>query len=104
MEAARALNLTTLRTYRDVIVPQAIPRIVPAMANYLISIMKDTPILSAVTVMEMLNVARIIGDRTFRYMIPLTMVGILFLIFTLLSSMAVRYLESRLPRQGIPLK
>ncbi|HYW04989.1 MAG TPA: ectoine/hydroxyectoine ABC transporter permease subunit EhuD [Gammaproteobacteria bacterium] len=103
-EAARALNLTTLRTYRDVIVPQAIPRIVPAMANYLISIMKDTPILSAVTVMEMLNVAKIIGDRTFRYMIPLTIVGILFLIFTLLSSMAVRYLESRLPRQGIPLK
>lgn len=103
-EAARALNLTTLRTYVDVVVPQAIPRIVPALANYLISIIKDTPILSAVTVLEILNVASIIGDRTFRYMIPLTLVGVIFLILTLISSAGVRFLESRLPKQGIPLK
>lgn len=103
-EAARALNLTSLRTYRDIVIPQAVPRIVPAMANYFISMMKDTPILSAVTILELLNVATIIGDRTFRYMIPLTLVGAIFLILTLLSSYAVRGLEARLPKQGIPLK
>ncbi|MDA3922711.1 MAG: ectoine/hydroxyectoine ABC transporter permease subunit EhuD [Salinisphaera sp.] len=103
-EAARALNLGTMRTFRDVIIPQAIPRIVPALANYLVSIIKDTPILSAITVLEMLGVSQIIGARTYRYMVPLTMVGILFLILTVIAATAVRYLENRLPRAGIPLK
>ena len=103
-EAARALSMSTALTYRDVVIPQAIPRIVPAMANYLISIIKDTPILSAVTVMEVLNVATIIGDRTFRYLVPLSMVGLLFMILTLISSVLVRHIERRLPKEGIPLK
>ncbi|HRQ09909.1 MAG: ectoine/hydroxyectoine ABC transporter permease subunit EhuD [Trueperaceae bacterium] len=103
-EAARALNMPALRTMRDIIVPQAIPRIVPALGNYLVSMLKDTAILSAVTVMEMLNVATIIGDRTFRYFVPLTMVGGLYLVVTLLSSSLIRFLEQRLPKAGLRLR
>jgi polar amino acid transport system permease protein len=103
-EASIALNMPAWLLYRDVIVPQAIPRIVPALGNYLVSMLKDTAILSAVTVLEMLNVATIIGDRTFRYFIPLSMVGGLYLILTLVSSQIVRFTERRLPQQGIPLR
>ncbi len=103
-EAARALNLSSGRTFFTIILPQAIPRIIPALGNYLISIMKDVPVLSVVTVLEMLNVAKIIGDRTFQYMIPLSMVGGLYLILTLLASYLVRALDVRLPKRGIPLK
>jgi polar amino acid transport system permease protein len=103
-EAARALNLSSARTFSHVVVPQAIPRIVPAMGNYLVSIMKDVPVLSVVTVLEMLNVARIVGDRTFDYLIPLSMVGGLYLIMTLVASSGVRLLDRWLPKQGIPLK
>jgi polar amino acid transport system permease protein len=103
-EAALALNMPGWLTFRDVVVPQAIPRIVPALGNYLVSMLKDTAILSAVTVLEMLNVATIIGDRTFRYFIPLTMVGGLYLVLTILSSLLVRFTESRLPKEGIPLR
>jgi len=103
-EAARALNLPAVRTFTHVIIPQAVPRIVPAMGNYLVSIMKDVPVLSVVTVLEMLNVGRIIGDRTFNYLIPLSMVGGLYLIMTLVASAALRLLDTRLPKQGIPLK
>ncbi|TEA78102.1 ectoine/hydroxyectoine ABC transporter permease subunit EhuD [Allopusillimonas ginsengisoli] len=103
-EAARALDLSPLRQFGIIIVPQAIPRIIPAMGNYLVSIMKDVPVLSVVSVLEMLNVAKIIGDRTFNYLIPLSMVGGLYLIMTLVASGAVRYLDRRLPKQGIPLK
>src|SRR3546814_8326060 len=71
--------------FRSIIVPQAIPRIIPALGNYLVSIMKDVPVLSVVSVLEMLNVAKIIGDRTFNYLIPLSMVGGLYLILTLLE-------------------
>ncbi|TAN26080.1 MAG: ectoine/hydroxyectoine ABC transporter permease subunit EhuD [Castellaniella sp.] len=103
-EAARALDISPLRTLGVIILPQAIPRIIPALGNYLISIMKDVPVLSVVSILEMLNVARIIGDRTFNYMVPLSMVGLLYLILTLIASAAVRYLDERLPKRGIPLR
>ncbi|MDZ7707025.1 MAG: ectoine/hydroxyectoine ABC transporter permease subunit EhuD [Trueperaceae bacterium] len=103
-EAATALNMPATLTYRHVIVPQAIPRIVPALGNYLVSMLKDTAILSAVTVLEMLNVAMLLGDRTFKYFVPLTMVGGLFLVVTLAASSLVRFLDNRLPKSGIPLR
>ncbi|MBV6272296.1 ectoine/hydroxyectoine ABC transporter permease subunit EhuD [Alcaligenaceae bacterium CGII-47] len=103
-EAARALDIAPLRIFSVIILPQAIPRIIPALGNYLVSIMKDVPVLSVVSILEMLNVARIIGDRSFNYMVPLTMVGVLYLVLTLLASSAVRYLDVHLPKQGIPLR
>jgi polar amino acid transport system permease protein len=103
-EAARALNLSSVRTFTHIIVPQAIPRIVPAMGNYLVSIMKDVPVLSVVTVLEMLNVAKIVGDRTFNYLIPLSMVGGLYLIMTMVASAGVRALGAAIPKQGLALK
>ena len=103
-EAARALNMPAWLTFRDVIVPQAVSRVIPALGNYLVSMLKDTAILSAVTVMEMLNVAKIIGDRTFRYFVPLTMVGGLYLVVTIVSSLLVRFVEKRMPKAGLPLR
>ena len=103
-EAARALDMSPLRTFGIVILPQAIPRIIPALGNYLVSIMKDVPVLSVVSILEMLNVARIIGDRSFNYMVPLTLVGALYLILTLVASAGVRFLDERLPKRGIPLR
>lgn len=103
-EAAKALNFPAAYSFTHVLLPQAIPRIIPAMGNYLVSIMKDVPVLSVVTVLEMLNVAKIIGDRTFDYMVPLSMVGGLYLIMTLVASAGVRFLDMRLPKQGLPLK
>ncbi len=103
-EAARALNLSSARTFSHIIVPQAIPRIIPAMGNYLVSIMKDVPVLSVVTVLEMLNVAKIVGDRTFDYLIPLSMVGLIYLIMTIIASAGVRLVDAALPVRGIPLK
>jgi len=103
-EAARALDLSPLRQFSVIIIPQAIPRIIPAMGNYLVSIMKDVPVLSVVSILEMLNVAKIIGDRTFNYLIPLSMVGGLYLVLTLVASAIVRLVDRRLPKQGIPLR
>ena len=103
-EAGRALDLSPMRIFTVVIVPQAIPRIIPALGNYLVSIMKDVPVLSVVAVLELLNVAKIIGDRTFNYLIPLSMVGGMYLVLTLVASAGVRYLDDRLPKRGLPLR
>ncbi|WFU11236.1 ectoine/hydroxyectoine ABC transporter permease subunit EhuD (plasmid) [Rhizobium sp. CB3090] len=103
-EAATALNLGRGLTYRDIIIPQAIPRIIPAMGNYLVSMLKETPVLSVVTVVDMLNLANLIGDRTFEYLVPLSLVGLIFLILTLVCSAAIHWLEKTLPKNGIALR
>ncbi|WJH37777.1 ectoine/hydroxyectoine ABC transporter permease subunit EhuD (plasmid) [Aliirhizobium terrae] len=103
-EAATALNLTRMQTYRDVIIPQAIPRIVPAMGNYLVAMIKETPVLSVVTVLEMMGLANMIGERTFEYLVPLTLVGLIFLLLTLICSAGLHRLQKALPKAGIPLR
>jgi polar amino acid transport system permease protein len=97
-EAARALNLTAYRTYRDIILPQAIPPIVPALGNYLIGIFKDTPLLSVISIIELMAEAKIIGSETFRYMEPITMVGVFFLAMSLVASWLIQIVERRLKR------
>jgi polar amino acid transport system permease protein len=103
-EAAKALDFSGTHTFTHIVLPQAVPRVVPALGNYLVSIMKDVPVLSVVTVLEMLNVAKIIGDQTFDYLVPLSMVGGLYLILTLVASAIVRFVDSRLPKTGVPLR
>ena len=103
-EAATALNLTRMQTYRDIIIPQAIPRIVPAMGNYLVAMIKETPVLSVVTVLEMMGLANMIGERTFEYLVPLTLVGLIFLLLTLICSAGLHRLQKALPKAGIPLR
>jgi polar amino acid transport system permease protein len=92
-EASTALNLSTWTTFRDVIIPQAIPPVVPALGNYLIGMFKETPLLSAIAVVELMQTAKIIGSETFRYLEPITMVGLFFLIMSLISSAGVRQVE-----------
>ena len=52
----------------------------------------------------MLNLANLIGDRTFEYLVPLSMVGLIFLVLTLICSALIRLLERTLPKNGIALK
>ena len=60
-EASTALNLSGYHTFRDVIIPQAIPPIVPALGNYLVALFKETPLLSAIAVLELMQTAKILG-------------------------------------------
>jgi len=95
-QAAKALNLTRWQTYRWVILPQAIPPVIPALGNYLIAMFKDAPLLSAITVLGILQRAKIIGNETFRYVEPITIVGVVFLLLSLPSGLAVGWLERHL--------
>ena len=99
-EAATALNLGPWRTMVAVILPQAIPPVIPALGNYLIAMFKDTPLLSAITVLEMLQRAKIVSAESFRYVEPLTIVGLAFLVVSLIAAIPVRRLERNLRTPG----
>lgn len=100
IEAATALNLSPWRTTVGVVLPQAIPPVVPALGNYLVAMFKDTPLLSAITVVELLQQSKIIGSATFRYTEPLTLLGVLFLLLSLIAAWGVRRLEAWLKKNG----
>ena len=97
-EAATALNLSVARTWRVVILPQAIRRVVPALGNYVIAMLKDTPILMTITVMEMLGAARLFAQQNFQFTEPLTVIGVAFILIAYPASLLVRALERRLVR------
>lgn len=98
-EASVALNLSPWTTFRDIIIPQAIPPIVPALGNYLVALFKETPLLSAIAVLELMQTAKIIGSETFRYTEPITLVGLFFLAMSLVSAAFIRAAERLLNRR-----
>lgn len=95
-EATTALNLPRSRTWRAVILPQAIRNTLPGLGNYAISMFKETPFLFVISVVEMFTQAQIYGAQTFSYIEPLTMVGLLFLLVSYPTSLLVRRMEIRL--------
>src|SRR5690554_3355241 len=66
-EAATSLNLSTAHAYRRIILPQALPNAVPGMGNYLVGILKDTPMLLVIGVAELMHTANSIGAETYRF-------------------------------------
>ena len=78
------------------ILPQAIPPVVPALGNYLVALFKDTPQLAAISVAELMLTAKDIGSDTFRYTEPVTLVGVFFLAMSLVSAGLIRLVEQRL--------
>lgn len=95
-EAATALSLPPGRTWIGVVMPQALRNILPALANYMISMFKETPFLAVITVHEMVFEAGEVGGYHFRYLEVYTIAALLFLAASLPTSLMTRRLEKRL--------
>jgi polar amino acid transport system permease protein len=99
-EAATALSLPRGRVWFGVILPQAIPRVLPALGNYSISLLKETPILLTIGVLDIVGAAYQEGSENFRYVEPITIAGVLFLVVSYSASLLVRRLERRVARSN----
>jgi len=95
-EVADALNFSRADTWLRIILPQAIPPVVPALGNYLVAMLKDTPLLFAISVRELLSEANSFNSRWGSYVESITMVGVIFLILSLLAAALIRWTERRL--------
>lgn len=93
-DACVALSLSRVEIYRSVILPQAIRPVIPAAGNYLIHMFKETPLLASISVVEMMFVSAEIGANTFRYLEPITLCGLLFLLMSIGAAALVRIFES----------
>lgn len=97
-EAATALNMTASQKWTRIILPQAIPPVIPALGNYLISMFKETPVLFVITVVELFATALQIAGKNYRFYEPIILVGMIFFALSYPASMLVRRLEARLAR------
>ena len=94
-EAALALGLRPRDVFVSIVLPQALPPIVPVLGNYLIALFKETPLLSAIAIVELLQTAKLIGSETFRYNEPITLAGLILLALSLLSAAGLRRVERK---------
>jgi polar amino acid transport system permease protein len=98
-EAAAALGLRRWHTSLLVVLPQVLRNAAPAASNYVLSILKSTPYLAVIAVPEMLGTALDAAADSFRYVEPMTVVGLMFLLFCFVTARGIdrfhQYLRAR---------
>lgn len=95
LEAARALSIGPVTTYAKVILPQAVRVTIPAFATELISLFKNTSLVSVIGYAELLTVVQNIYGRTYQTLPMLTVACLWYLLLTIISM----YGQSRLERK-----
>ncbi|MXI87415.1 amino acid ABC transporter permease [Sphaerochaeta halotolerans] len=100
MEAAIALGLSRSQAFRYVILPQTVKVILPAIGNEFISMLKDSSLVSAIALSDILRKGREYISRTFLSLETMLVVALIYLIITLLLSRLVGLLEERLHKNG----
>ncbi len=94
-EAARALGLSSFDIWRDVVLPQALPLMLPPLAGVLVNLVKHSSIVSAIAIFDLTNEGRtVVADTFMSFEIWLTVAAI-YLAITLLLSLVVTGLERR---------
>lgn len=97
-EAAEVLGLSVLDIFRFVLIPQAIRIAVPALGNQFISLIKDSTLVSVITVNELLLAGRNVISRTFEPMTVYLAIAIIYLIMSNLTAIAIGAIERRYNR------
>jgi polar amino acid transport system permease protein len=95
-EASTAVHLTPSRTWRRVILPQAIRNVLPSLGNYAIAMFKETPYAALITLQEVVYTAKDVATATSSYLEPVTMAGLIFLAASYPTAVLLRRLERHL--------
>ncbi len=98
MEAGRAVGLPYAVSMLKIVVPQAVKNILPTLGNEFIVLIKETSILSFITVTDLYKAFKQLGDPTYDYIVPFLMLAVTYIIMVLIISFGVRLLEARLKK------
>jgi polar amino acid transport system permease protein len=99
-EAARALGLSRWQALRHVLLPQTFARVLPTLGNDLISLLKDSSLVSVLGVRDITQQARLYADSTFRTTESMTLLAFFYLALTLLLALGIKGLEARYRRHA----
>ena len=96
MEAGRSLGLNYLQTMKEIIVPQAIKNILPALGNEFIVLIKETSVAGVIAVTDLTKAAQYVGSATWRILPPLYVAAGCYLIMVLGLTKLLNIFERRL--------
>ncbi len=96
MEAARSLGMSHFQAMRFIIVPQAFRIILPALTNEFIALLKETAVLSIISVVEVTRKSMLWGAATFEYWPAYLGTAVVYLSITLPLSRLVAFMERRM--------
>jgi polar amino acid transport system permease protein len=97
-EACIAVNLTRFQRMRHVILPQALPLMLPTFGNNAIELLKATAVVSLISLSDMTFQAQVVRAQTGSTMIPFATILVLYFLMSLAISRGIRALETRVTR------
>lgn len=100
-EAARAIGMSRRMTMRLIIVPQAIVRIIPPLGNEFISLIKNSALISLVTIHDIMHEGQQIISVSYRSLEVYLAIGAIYLVLTWSVGRLLRTFENRLHAKGI---
>ena len=96
MEAALSIGMSHIQSYARIVLPQALLVAVPSLGSFFIGLLKDTSLLSFISVTELMKTGNDIVATTFLAFQVYILVGIVYVILSLVSSRLVLWIEHRL--------
>lgn len=99
MEAARSLGMKKSMAMKEIILPQAIKNILPALGNEFVALIKETSIMGFIGAMDLMRAGDKIRSLTYEATIPLFSVAVIYLILTVTLSYAIQKFEKNLKKQ-----
>ncbi|BDY05170.1 MULTISPECIES: amino acid ABC transporter permease [unclassified Ferrimonas] len=96
MEAARSLGLSQGQAMKEVILPQAVKNILPALGNEFIVLLKETAVIGFIGGVDLMRAGEIIRSRTFEDVVPLFTCAIIYLMLTYSFTLMLSQFEKRL--------
>lgn len=96
LEAARALGLSYNVGMLKVVIPQAVKNILPTLGNEFITLIKETSILSFITVYDLYTALSTIGSKNYEKMIPFIVMAIIYILLVMIITLIVKLIESAL--------
>lgn len=99
-EAGRSVGLSEGDITRKIVLPQAVRNMLPALGNDLISLMKDSSLVSVMAVRELTQLARLYSGSTFRFRESFFILMVIYVVLTLGLSLLLRWYERRIAIPG----
>ena len=98
MEAGRAMGLSYAVTMIKIVIPQAIKNILPTLGNEFITLIKETSVLSFITVYDLYTALSTIGSKNYEKMIPYLLMAAIYIVLVLLITLLVHLLEKAMSK------
>ena len=101
MEAGRSVGLTYASTMRYIIIPQAFKNVLPALGNELITLVKETSVVTVIGLRDLTKGAMIVQSKTYQALVPYVAIAAIYLVIVMFLTWVMGKMERRLRQSDL---